>query len=199
MRLLVFSYNTVNDYTKDLVEDRLLNKYEIQWIVLRSALPPSPQKDQIYLIFGDKALILVKDNLEKVHLVFHCKDSDFDTQLEQSILQLQSHVCSDRVVPPDSQELLQTINKDSIPNLDFLTIARLREALLASGNSVWRCTTENGKIIELTLDKGSNEPADIRMSFEELLSLRLAMDIFKLKEVQFVRSSSENSSKKNST
>lgn len=138
---------------------------------------------QVQSCISDKKLTNVKH--EKLphpkYLVKVQENKEYREETLAKLSALKEKLDSDVYMPQ-----VKTYEEGDLPDLDHRQILLLQKMTEESGKGCCVQTTKNGKLITIGAAPQSGKTTDIQMSFQELYTLRLAMDILGVTEVNIV-------------
>ncbi len=110
-----------------------------------------------------------------------------------SLISLKSAMDSGKIRIVDDRKVLESIREDSVPDLSPGRIEKLKQVIQETGKTDWVCLTKSGQSVRISLTPDVDSNFDINITFDELLAIKVAMDILQAKEVQFVSPNNQDS------
>lgn len=132
-------------------------------------------------------------DIKKLYPIEEGGDKEARTSAYNTLVDLQSTIDSGKLRVVDDRKAVESIKEDEVPDLSPGQIQKLKDVLQETGKTDWVCLTKSGQSVRVSLTPSVDSNFDINMTFDELLAIRVAMDILQAQEVQFVSSSNKGS------
>ena len=146
-------------------------------------------KGSVVFLFGKKASILAKDiAAKKILYLPETKDLHHDGgsyHKRKEVFDLLTEFKETVLIEPIKEEVLTL--KDPIPEITISDLKILEETLKEKNITKWMTTSVTGKTIQITSTPQEGK-TDINITFSELYSLKIAMDVLDIKEFSIIHS-----------
>ena len=164
---------------------------------------PTINNTDILFLYGRKAQNYFKNSecrykveFPDISVLVGSTNNKAKQEAYKQLLELKEKLSRPEEIPPTENKKLTA---EPLPDISPEQILILQEEIIENKKEYWQGKNKQGNTIRLTVKPETSE-ADINMTFAELYTLKIAMEVLQLKEIEIVpciSSNKQNSRPKN--
>lgn len=187
---VVVKVDDLSQLHKDLI-DRIMNAVELpDYTVTNIKYYRLDKATQVCVAFGNQAASAIKLQIEPSKLIelppldqlFNKPENERTRAKAYHSLKDLSHYVKLVTVQTSSQ----TLSPDQLPPFTAAELISIKKDLIDKNISGFSAINQEGRTVRIKVDDSDNGDEDINIHISELITLRMAIEIFNLKEISII-------------